>query len=57
VDCYHSIEKLSSSILLSKDTKINAYKDIILSIVVCETEILSLSLRRVQSRGLVNTVP
>jgi hypothetical protein len=42
--CYHSVQKLRSR-LLSKNLKIRIYKTIILSVVLCGCETLSLTLR------------
>jgi hypothetical protein len=43
--CYHSVQNLLSSHLLSKNIKIRLYKTIILPVVVYECETLSLMLR------------
>jgi hypothetical protein len=43
--CYYSIQNLFSSSLLSKNVKIGIYKTIILPVVLCGCEILSLTLR------------
>jgi hypothetical protein len=43
--CYHSMQKLLSSSLLSKNTKIKIYRNIISPVVFCECETLSLTLR------------
>ncbi|PNF29011.1 hypothetical protein B7P43_G14712, partial [Cryptotermes secundus] len=43
--CYHSIQNLSSSRLLSKNIKIRIYKTIILPVVLYGCETLSLTLR------------
>jgi hypothetical protein len=42
---HHSVQKLLSSRLLSKDVKIRTYKIIILHVVLCGCETWSLSLR------------
>jgi hypothetical protein len=41
-DCYHSVQNLFSSILLSKNVKIKIYKTLILPVVLYECEIWSL---------------
>jgi hypothetical protein len=43
--CYHSVQKLLSSRLLSKNVKIKIYKTIILLVVLHWCETLSLTLR------------
>jgi hypothetical protein len=43
--CYHSVQNLLSSHLLSKTIKIRIYKTIILPVALCRCEILSLTLR------------
>jgi len=43
--CYHSVQNLLSSSLLSRNIKINIYKSIILPVVSDGCEILSLTLR------------
>jgi hypothetical protein len=43
--CYHSVENLPSSHLLSKNVKIRIYKTIILPVVLYGCETLSLTLR------------
>jgi hypothetical protein len=43
--CYHSVQSLLSSRLLSKDLKIRIYKTIILPVVLYECETWSLTLR------------
>ena len=43
--CYHSVQSLLSSSLLSKNLKIKIYKSIILPLVVYECETWSLTLR------------
>jgi hypothetical protein len=43
--CYHSVQSLLSSLLLSKNLKIRIYKTIILLVVLCGCETLSLTLR------------
>ena len=43
--CYHSVQNLLSSRLLSKDLKIKIYRPIILPDVLCEFETWSLTLR------------
>jgi hypothetical protein len=43
--CYHSVQKLFSSRLLSKNIKIRTYKPIILPVVVHECETWSLTIR------------
>jgi hypothetical protein len=43
--CYHSVQNLLSSSLLSKSLKIRIYKTIILLVVMYESETLSLTLR------------
>jgi hypothetical protein len=43
--CYHSVQKLSSSCLLSKDVKIKIYRTVILPVALCECESWSLTLR------------
>jgi hypothetical protein len=44
-DCYHSLQKLLSSRLLSKNVKIGIYKTIILPVVLYGYETWSLTLR------------
>jgi hypothetical protein len=44
--CYHSIQKLLSSRLLSKNKNIIMYKTIILPVVLCGCETWSLTLRK-----------
>ena len=43
--CYHSVQNLLSSSLLSKNLKIKIYRTLILSVVVYGHEIWSLTLR------------
>jgi hypothetical protein len=43
--CYHSVQNLSSSRLLSKNIKIRIYKAVVLSVVLCGCETWSLTLR------------
>jgi hypothetical protein len=43
--CYHSVQDLLSSSLLSKYTKINIYRTIILPVVLCGCETWSVRLR------------
>ena len=43
--CYHSVQNLLSSSLLSKNLKIKVYRTIILPVVLCGCETWSLSLR------------
>jgi hypothetical protein len=43
--CYHSVQNLLSSRLLSKNVKIRIYKTIILPVVLCECETWSPTLR------------
>jgi len=43
--CYHSVQNLLLSSLLSKNLKISMYRTIILSVVLCGCETLSLTLR------------
>ena len=43
--CYHSVQNLLSSRLLSKNLKIKIYRNIILPVVLCGFEIWSLTLR------------
>ena len=43
--CYHSVQKVLSSSLLSKNLKIKIYKTIILPVVLCECETWSHTLR------------
>jgi hypothetical protein len=43
--CYHSVQNLLSSRLLSKNVKIRIYKTIILPLVLCGCETWSLTLR------------
>ena len=43
--CYHSVQNLLSSSLLSKNLKIKTHKTIILPVVLCGYETLSLTLR------------
>ena len=43
--CYHSVQNLLSSSLLSKNTKIKIYRTIILPVVLYGSEIWSLTLR------------
>ena len=43
--CYHSVQKLLSSSLLSKNLKIKIYRTIILPVVLYRCETLSLTLR------------
>jgi hypothetical protein len=45
IACYHSVQNLLSSRLLSKNLKIGIYKMIILSVVLYECETWSLTLR------------
>jgi hypothetical protein len=47
-DCYHSVQNLLSSRLLSKNIKIRIYKTIILPVVLygCETQYLTLGEER-----------
>jgi hypothetical protein len=46
--CYHSVQNLLSSRLLSKNTKIRAYRTIILPVVLYESETWPLALRKEQ---------
>jgi hypothetical protein len=43
--CYHSVQSLLSSLLLSKNVKVKIYKTIILPLVLCGCETWSLTLR------------
>jgi hypothetical protein len=43
--CYHSVQNLLSSLLLSKNVKVKIYKTIILPVVLYECEICSLTVR------------
>jgi hypothetical protein len=43
--CYHSVQRFLSSCLLSKNVKIKIYRTIILPVVLCGYETLSLALR------------
>jgi hypothetical protein len=43
--CYHSVQTLFSSTLLSKNTKIQIYKNIILHVLLYECETWSITLR------------
>jgi len=43
--CYHSVQNLLSSSLLSKNTKVKIYRTIILSVVLCGCETWPLTLR------------
>jgi hypothetical protein len=43
--CYHSVQNLSSSHLLSKNIKIRIYRTIVLPAILYGSEILSLTLR------------
>jgi hypothetical protein len=43
--CYHSVQNLSSSIVLSKDMKIKIHRTVILPIILYGCETLSLTLR------------
>jgi len=43
--CYHSVQNLLSSSLLSKNSKIKIYRTIILSVALCGCETWSLTLR------------
>jgi hypothetical protein len=45
--CYHAVQNLLSSRLLSRNVKIKIYKIIILPVVLCGCETLSLTLREV----------
>jgi hypothetical protein len=47
--CYHSVQNLLSSRLLSKNTKNRVYRTIILPVVLCGCETWSLTLREEQS--------
>jgi hypothetical protein len=50
--CYHSVQKLLSSRLLSKNIKIRIYKTIILPVVLYGYETWSLTLREEQTEGV-----
>jgi hypothetical protein len=50
--CYHSVQNLLSSRLLSKNLKIRIYKTIILPVVLYGCETLSLTLREEHRLGL-----
>jgi hypothetical protein len=55
--CYHSVQNLLSSRLISKNLKINIYKTVILPIVLCGSETWSLTLReKHRLRVFENTV-
>ena len=43
--CYHSVQNLLSSVLLSKNLKIKVYRTIILRVVLYERDTWSLTLR------------
>jgi len=43
--CYHSVQNLLSSILVSKNLKIKIYRTIVFLVVLCTCEIWSLTLR------------
>jgi hypothetical protein len=43
--CYHSVQNILSSSLLPKNLKINIYRTIILTVVLCGCEAWSLTLR------------
>ena len=45
IACYHSVQNLLSSSLLSKNLKIKVYRTIIFLVVLCGCEIWSLTLR------------
>ena len=47
-ECYYSLEKILSSLLLSKKLKVNTYKTIILPVILYGCETWSLTLRKEQ---------
>jgi len=50
--CYHSVQNLLSSRLLSKNLKIKIYRTIILPVVLCRCETWSLTLREEEAEGV-----
>jgi hypothetical protein len=46
--CYHSVQNLLSSRLLSNNTKIRVYRTVVLPVVLCGYETWSLTLREEQ---------
>ena len=48
ITCYYSLEKILSTLLLSKKVKVNTYKIIILRVVLCGCETWTLNLREQQ---------
>jgi hypothetical protein len=54
--CYHSVQNLLSSRLLSKNLKIRTYKTIILLVVLYGCETRSLTLREVHRLAFTSTV-
>ena len=50
--CYHSVQNLFSSCLLSKNLKIKTYRTIILSVVFCGYETWLFTLREERRLGL-----
>jgi hypothetical protein len=54
-ECYHSVQKLLSSRLLSKNIKIRLYKRIILPVVLYGCETWSLTLREEHRVRVVET--
>ena len=56
--CYYSLEKILSSLLLSKKLKVKSYKTIILPVVLYGCETWSLTLREEKRfRAFANKVP
>jgi hypothetical protein len=50
--CYHSVQSLLPSCLLSRNVKVKIYKTIILPVVLCGCETWSLTLREEHSQGV-----
>jgi hypothetical protein len=53
--CYHSVQNLLSSRLLSKNVKIRMYKTIIFPVVLCECETWYLTLREEHRMRVLRT--